>query len=91
MLKNEEIEYFTRSKLAVQVLNKISEQDSMAKVLAGELETYRESISRILLHLERLKLAECTKPKSSNFRPYKITSRGKLVLREITSKKYQGK
>lgn len=88
MLKNEEIEYFTRSKLAAKVLKKINEQDSMAVVLASELETYRESISRILLHLEKLKLAECTKPKSSNFRPYKITSRGKLVLRELASKKY---
>ncbi len=88
MLKNEEIEYFTRSKLASKVLEKINEQDSMAKVLASELETYRESVSRILLHLEKLKLAECTKPKSSNFRPYKITSRGKLVLRELATKKY---
>jgi hypothetical protein len=88
MLKNEEIEYFTRSKLAKKVLEKISLQDSMAKVLSEELETYRESVSRILLHLEKLKLAECTKPKSSNFRPYKITSRGKLVLKELASKKY---
>lgn len=88
MLKNEEIEYFTRSKLAAKVLKRINEQDSMAKVLASELETYRESVSRILLHLEKLKLAECTKPKSSNFRPYKITPRGKLVLKELASKKY---
>jgi len=88
MLKNEEIEYFTRSKLASKVLAKINLQESMAKVLSEELETYRESVSRILLHLEKLKLAECTKPKSSNFRPYKITSRGKLVLKELASKKY---
>jgi predicted XRE-type DNA-binding protein len=88
MLKNEEIEYFTRSKLAKKVLEKINEQEFMAKILASELETYRESVSRILLHLEKLKLAECTKPKSSNFRPYKITSRGKLVLKELASKKY---
>ena len=90
MLNNEEIEYFTRSKLASKVLEEINKKESMAKVLSEELETYRESISRILLHLEKLKLAECTKPKSSNFRPYKITPRGKLVLKEI-SKKYNEK
>jgi hypothetical protein len=87
MLKNEEIEYFTRSKLAHKVLGELNKQESMAKILSEELQTYRESISRILIHLEKLNLAECTKPKSSNFRPYKITLRGKLVLKEI-SKKY---
>ncbi len=88
MLKNEEYEYFRRSKLAIKVLEKISKNDSMATILASELELYRESVSRILLKLQQLNLAECTKPESSNFRPYKITSRGKLVLKEITSKKY---
>jgi len=88
MLNNDEYTYFRRSKLAIKVLEKISKNDSMATVLASELELYRESVSRILLKLEELNLAECTKPESSNFRPYKITPRGKSILKEIASKKY---
>lgn len=88
MLKNEEIEYFTRSKLAARVLEEINKKEAMPKILAKELDTHRESVSRVLINLEKLKLAKCTKPESSNYRPYKITSRGKLILKEIEKEKY---
>ena len=83
MLTNEEIEYFTRSKIALLVLNKINERTYMAEVLSSEIKKHRESISRIFKRLTELGFAECLKPNSSNFRPYKITRKGKTKLKEI--------
>ena len=53
----------------------------MAKPIAMELKQYRESISRSLLKLQEKGFVECLKPKSSNYRPYKITRRGKIKLK----------
>jgi predicted transcriptional regulator len=82
MLKSEEYEYFRRSKLAYPVLKTISKQKSSAKPISKNLKTYRESISRVFKKLKELNLAECNDQKS-NYRDYKITNRGKFVLKDL--------
>ena len=84
MLSNNEIEFFTRSKLSMEVLKELSKGEHMAKILAIKMHKPRESISRIFLNLHKLGLTECTKPDSSNFRPYRITMKGRRKLREYS-------
>jgi hypothetical protein len=53
----------------------------MATILASELELYRESVSRILLKLQQLNLAECTKPESIKFSPLQNNFSWKISLK----------
>ena len=80
----EEEIFFARNKLAIVILKELNEKKWMAKTLAQKLNKYRETISRVLNRLSNLGYIVCTKPDSSNFRPYKITKKGKIRLKEIT-------
>ena len=82
-MKIDEEIFFERNKLAITILKELNEREWMAKPLAQKLNKYRETISRILNRLSIWGYVLCTKPDSSNFRPYKITKRGKLRLKEI--------
>ncbi len=83
MLSNEEIEFFTRSKTALVILEELDNQSYMAQVLSKKLNKHRPIISRLFGRLKELGFAECINEKSSNFRPYKITKKGKLKLKEL--------
>jgi len=75
--------FFARNKLAIEILKELNEREWMAKTLAQKLEIYRETISRILIRLSKRGYVICTKPTSSNFRPYKITLKGKRIFKQI--------
>jgi DNA-binding MarR family transcriptional regulator len=79
---DEEI-FFARNKLAIGILRELDQREWMAKTLAQKLGVYRETISRILTRLSSRGYVICTKPDSSNFRPYKITLKGKRILKQI--------
>jgi len=79
---DEEI-FFARNKLAIEILKELNQREWMAKTLAQKLEIYRETISRILIRLSKRGYVTCTKPTSSNFRPYKISLKGKRILKQI--------
>jgi len=79
----EEEIFFARNKLAITILKELNEREWMAKTLAQKLGIYRETISRILTRLSGRGYVICTKPDSSNFRPYKITLKGKRILKQI--------
>ena len=79
----EEEIFFARNKLAIEILKELNEREWMAKTLAQKLGIYRETISRILTRLSGRGYVICTKPDSSNFRPYKITLKGKRILKQI--------
>ena len=83
MITNEEREFFIRSKLAKDVLKQLAEGEKIASFLSKDMKKHRESIIRIFLKFEKLKLAECTKPNSSNFRTYKITKKGREILKSL--------
>lgn len=83
MLSNQEIEFFTRSNLALLVLEELNKKDYMAQILSKKLNKHRPVISRIFKRLKELDFVECVNENSSNFRPYKITKKGKIKLREL--------
>lgn len=55
----------------------------MAQVLSKKLNKHRPVISRIFKRLKELDFAECINEESSNFRPYVLTRKGKLKLKEL--------
>jgi Mn-dependent DtxR family transcriptional regulator len=83
MLTSEEIEFFTRSKTSIVVLTELSKRECMAQILSKRLKKHRPVISRIFKRLKELGLVECTNEESSNFRPYKLTRKGRIKIKEL--------
>jgi DNA-binding PadR family transcriptional regulator len=83
LMDNELQIFFARSKLRIKVLKELEEKEQIASFLAKKLEKHRETVSRILLNLQEKGLAKCTNPDSPNFRSYKITQKGKNILKKI--------
>ena len=75
--------FFARSTLRLKILKKLNEKPQIASFLAHKMGKHREVISRIFLDLQEKKLAECKNPQSPHFRYYKITKKGKDILKEI--------
>ena len=73
--------FFARSKLRLEVLNKLNEKPQIASFLAHKLNKHREVISRVFLDLTEQGFAECKNPESPHFRYYKITKKGKEALK----------
>jgi len=82
-MNTEEEIFFARNKIAINILKELKEKEWMAKPLSQKLNYYRETVSRILKRLEDKKYVICIKPESSNYRPYKITCRGKRIIKEV--------
>lgn len=72
-----------RSRLKVQILTKLSEEDLSPVMLSKLLKKPRASISRTMAELVNLKLVICTNPKKDRWRFYKITKEGKMALESI--------
>ncbi|MBS3070675.1 hypothetical protein J4407_00020 [Candidatus Pacearchaeota archaeon] len=75
--------FFARSKLRLEVLKELNKKPQIASFLAHKLTKHREVISRIFLDLQEQGLSKCKNPESPHFRYYKITRKGKKVLKEI--------
>lgn len=75
--------FVERGKIRKQVLLKLSEREQVAFLLAKDLGTHRETISRAFNELASKDLAECINPEDHHFRKYKITELGKKVLKEL--------
>ncbi len=84
MVSDEILIFFARSKLRLEVLKSLNEKPQIASFLAQQMNKHREVISRIFLDLTEKELAKCKNPRSPNFRYYKITDKGKKVLKEIS-------
>ena len=72
--------FLARSKLRTKVLQELEEKDQIASFLAKKINKHRETISRIFLDLQNMKLAKCKNPKEPSFRYYEITEHGKRTL-----------
>lgn len=81
-----EILILLRSKLKVNILTRLSEEDLSPVMLSKLLHKPRASISRTMTELANLKFVICTNPKKDRWRFYKITKEGKAALESI--KKY---
>ena len=83
---NDEIRiFFARSKLRLEVLKSLDEKPQIASFLANKLNKHREVISRIFLDLQQQGLSICKNPQSPSFRYYKITKKGKRILKELSN------
>ena len=81
---NDELRIFlARSKLRYKVLQELEEKSQIASFLAKKIKKHREVVSRIFLDLQKRGLAVCTNPKAPSFRHYRITEKGKKVLKEL--------
>lgn len=76
--------FFARSKLRLRVLKELNKKPQIASFLANKIKKHREVISRIFLDLQKLGFAKCSNPESPHFRYYKITKKGKEILKELT-------
>ena len=83
MISDDILIFFARSKLRLEVLKELDKKLQIASFLAQKLKKHREVISRIFLDLQEQGLAKCSNPESPHFRYYKITKKGKNVLKEI--------
>jgi len=82
-MDDEVLIFFARSKLRLEVLKELDKKPQIASFLAHELKKHREVISRIFLDLQEQGLAKCKNPESPHFRYYKITAKGKNILKDI--------
>jgi len=84
MIADEVRIFFARSKLRLEILKKLREKPQIASFLSHEMKKHREVISRIFLDLQEVGLAECSNKEDPSFRYYKITRKGKEVLKELS-------
>ena len=82
-----DIAYLIRGKTRIRVLQAISQDPRTATLICKGMEKHRSAVSRILLELEDRELCTCLNPKDKMHRFYKITEKGKKLLKDV--KKYQ--
>ena len=75
--------FLARSKFRTKILQELEEKPQIASFLAKKINKHREVVSRIFLDLQNRKLAVCTNTKAPSFRYYKITEKGRKILREL--------
>jgi len=75
--------FFARSRLRLSVLKGLNKKPQIASFLAQKMNKHREVISRIFLNLQERGLAKCSTPEAPHFRHYKITKKGKDILRKL--------
>lgn len=75
--------FFARSKIRLKVLEELNQKPQIASFLAKKLKKHREVVSRVFLDLQKRELAVCTNPEAPSFRYYKITKKGKDILKKI--------
>ena len=75
--------FFARSRLRLEVLKYLNDKPQIASFLAQKIGKHREVISRIFLDLQQQGLAVCKNPQSPSFRYYKITRKGRDVVRKL--------
>ena len=77
-----DIAFINRSKISKLILEKL-DLPKTAVMLKKELNKHRESISRVLLQLEKKGYVKCQNPQDNNYRYYLITSKGKELLEKV--------
>ena len=75
--------FLDRSKIRLDVLRKLSEGEQVAVFLAKQMKKHRSSISRALGELREKGLVECENPEEFSYRTYKITEKGRMLLKNF--------
>ena len=77
------ISFVKRGKIRKKVLSSLNKPQTPTD-LAHKIGTHRSTTSRTLIELEKKGLVECITPKENMGRFYRITDRGKKVIKEIS-------
>lgn len=72
-----------RSKLKIEILNTLSSKSLTPLMISKILKRPRPSISRAILDLNKLGYVKCLNPEKDRWRKYKITKKGKEILKKI--------
>jgi DNA-binding transcriptional ArsR family regulator len=72
-----------RSKLRIQILQKLEYEELTPIMLSKLLKKPRASISRTIIELSKVGYVICITPKKDRWRVYRITTEGKNALRAI--------
>ena len=75
-----DVAFILRGKLRKSVLEKL-DKPKTAKILSKETNKHIQSVSRVLIQLEKKKLVKCLNPKDDRFRFYQRTQRGTALLK----------
>lgn len=76
------LSHVRRSAIKPKILRLLTEPKTPTD-LKKVLGVHRESVSRALLDLEKKELVECITPDQPNFRYYKITVKGREILKSL--------
>lgn len=81
--KYELISFILRAKNRKDILNQLSLDNRTATELTKITKMYKSHISRTLIELLREKLIECLNPNDREYKFYKITNKGKLLMKNL--------
>lgn len=79
-----EVSWILRGRLKQQVLIHLNKPKT-ATFLSKELKTHRSTISDILKQMKEKEILTCLDPDQPYNRFYKLTQRGKRILKEVSS------
>ena len=77
-----DVAFVMKGSLRRKILTNL-EKPKTAKVISKEFSKHIQSVSRALIQLEKKNFVKCLNPSDDRFRFYKITEKGKKVLKEI--------
>ena len=77
------ISFVARSKRRIEVLKLLSEKERSQIEMMKSTGMYKAHTSRTLKELLRENLIVCINPEDRSFKFYKITKKGKDILREV--------
>ena len=83
MLLAEDIAFVLRAKNRIKILNALQGKELISKQIERATNMYKSHISRTLKELQSKELIICINPKDRNFKFYKLTPKGKQILKEI--------
>jgi len=82
MLKKSTISYILRGENRLKVMDSLREEEKVSSQLEKENDMYKSHVSRTLKELKEKDLIKCTNPHDRNFKFYKLTPKGKEVLKK---------
>lgn len=82
MINYDIISKFRRSPIRIKILTLLQEPKTVMD-LTKPTNMSKSSVSRIFLDMAKDGLIDCLSPNSNNYRYYKITEKGKEILKEL--------
>ena len=81
--KYELLSFILRSKKRQEILRNLSEGNKTATDIVKITRMYKFHVSRALKELKEEKLIDCLNPQDREYKFYKLTSKGKMILKQL--------